>query len=135
NLVINDSGTYSVVVSDPCRSVTNSATLMVDECFQSIDVMLVLDRSGSMTGKPYIDARLAASNFVHNLHLTNNGDQAGLVSYNSTATLDQILTNNLPALERAIGSIPAPGGNTSISLGLQTGQAELSSVHHNPNAL
>ena len=136
NLSETDSGTYTVIVNGACgSSVTRSATLTVDLCFPAVDVMLVLDRSGSMTGQPYNDARQAASNFVHNLHMIASADQAGLVSYNSSATLDRRLTNSIPALEQAIQSIPAPSGYTSITLGLQTGQTELVSARHNPQAL
>src|SRR5205085_2621905 len=67
--------------------------------------------------------------------LTTNADQAGLVSYNSTATLDQKLSSSVQALEMAIHAIPGAGGNTSISLGLQTAQNELTSTRHNPQAL
>jgi VCBS repeat-containing protein len=136
NLTLNDSGTYTVIVNGACgSSATNSATLTVDTCFASVDVMLVLDRSGSMTGKPYDDARKAGTNFVRNLHMLPSADQAGLASYNSTATLDQKLTNKLSVLEQAINSIPGPSGQTSITLGLQTGQAELASIRHNSLAL
>jgi uncharacterized protein YegL len=125
NLSTTNSGTYSVTASGPCNSATASGSLMVDTCFPSVDVMLVIDRSGSMTGKPYDDARLACSNFVPNLHFTNNGDKCGLASYNASATLDQKLTNSLTVLD----------GKTSISLGLQTAQSELISTRHNTNAL
>ena len=136
NLAATNSGTYQVTATGACGSTaSSSATLTVDVCFPSVDVMLVIDRSGSMTGKPYDDARQACSNFVHNLYMTANADQAGLVSYNSSATLDQKLTNNVHSLEQAIGSIPAAGGYTSISLGLQTAQGELVAVRHNPSAL
>ena len=135
NLAISDSGTYCVIVSGACNSVTNSATLTVDSCFPSVDVMLVIDRSGSMSGTPYNNARQACSNFVNNLHFTTNGDQAGLASYNSSATLNQTLTNSLAVLDNAINALPAASGYTSISLGLQTGQAELLSARHNPLAL
>src|SRR4029077_1583465 len=135
NLSQTNSGTYAVIVNGACNSVTNSATLTVDTCFPAVDVMLVLDRSGSMTGKPYDDARQASSNFVHNLHLAPNADQAGLASYNSSATLDQTLTNKRSAVEKEIHSLPGAGGNTSITLGLQYGQAELLTNRHNPSAL
>ena len=69
-------------------------SLTVDTCFPAVDVVLVLDRSGSMAGQPYLDAKLAVTNFLRNLHFTNNADKASLVSYNSSATLDQILTNS-----------------------------------------
>ena len=134
NLAVSDSGTYSVTVMGPCGSVTRSAVLTVDECFPAVDVMLVLDRSKSMDGKPYRDARFAASNFVQNLHY-HLKDQAGLVSYNSSATLDQKLTNSLARLEQAIAGIPSADGFTSISLGIKTAQQELMSSRHNPDAL
>ena len=135
NLSPGDSGTYSVVVSGACTSVTNSASLTVDSCFPAVDVMLVIDRSGSMAGQKYTDAKQACSNFVQNLHFSTNADQAGLASYNSTATLDQKLTNNVQILNQAIHSLPGANGSTSISSGLQTAQTELVSSRHNPQAL
>ena len=135
NLTVADSGIYTVFVTGACgNTVTETGTLVVDTCFPAVDVMLVLDRSGSMTGKPYFDALAAASNFVQNLHYTN-GDQAGLASYNSSATLDQTLTNSLSKLDLAISLVPGAGGLTSVSLGLQTGQNELVSVRHHTNSL
>ena len=135
NLTTNATATYSVVVSGACGSVTNSAMLVVDECFPSVDVMLVIDRSGSMEGQPWRDAKTAASNFVNNLKFGTNADLAGLVSYNDQATLDRRLTNSASALRQAIGAIPAADGYTSITRGLQTAQDELASGRHNPEAL
>jgi len=135
NLTTNATATYSVVVSGACGSVTNSAMLVVDECFPSVDVILIIDRSGSMNGQPWRDAKTAASNFVNNLKFGANADLAGLVSYNNNATLDQRLTNSATALRQAIGSMPAADGYTSISRGLQTAQDELASSRHNPEAL
>ncbi len=135
NLTPNDTATYGVIVRGACGAVTNSAILTVDSCFPAVDVMLVIDRSGSMKGQPYEEARIACSNFVHNLRLGTNTDQAGLASYNSSATLDQTLTNRVSALEQAIHNIPSATGYTSITLGLQTAQAELASARHHAQAL
>jgi large repetitive protein len=135
NLETNDTATYSVVVSGPCNSVTNSARLVVSDCFPALDVMLVIDRSGSMSGQPYRDAKTAASNFVNNLYFIPNADQAGIVSYSSSATLNRMLTNNAQAVRSAIGSLPNAGGYTSISSGIQTAQNELSSPRQRTNAL
>src|SRR5258706_3473283 len=88
-----------------------------------------------MAGQKYTDAKQACSNFVQNLNFSTNADQAGLASYNSSATLDQRLTNNPQALNLGIQSLPGAGGNTSISSGLRTGQTELASTRHNPQAL
>ena len=98
--------------------------------------MLVIDHSGSMAqDQKFVTAQQACSNFVQSLNFSTNADQAGLASFNSTATLVQELTNNLQALDKAIHSLPAPSGETSISLGVQTGQTELLGTRHNPQAL
>ena len=136
NLNTGDSASYSSVVSGACGSVTNSATLTVAACFNAVDVMLVIDRSGSMSGQAYTDARTASTNFVRNLHLTAaTNDQAGLVSYNPTATLNHVLTNNAAALEQAIHGLGPATNGTCISCGLTAAQAELVSPRHRADAL
>ena len=135
NLSPADSGVYRVMVSGTCGSGSASATLTVATCFPSVDVMLVIDRSGSMAGQKYNDARQACSNFVQYLNFAAGADQAGLASYNTNATVDETLTNSIQALDQAIHSIPAASGNTSISLGLKTAQGELASSRHNPQGL
>ena len=135
NLGVSASGLYRVTVRGACGTASSAATLTVNACFPAVDVTLVIDRSGSMSGQKYSDAKAACSNFVQNLNFSANADQAALVSYNTSAALDQTLTNNLLALNRAISSLPAATGNTSISLGLQTGQTELLGSRHNAQAL
>ncbi|HMJ89045.1 MAG TPA: VWA domain-containing protein, partial [Candidatus Acidoferrum sp.] len=134
NLALNDSGPYSVVVTAPCGSTTRTATLTVISCSPSLDVMLVIDRSGSMLGQAYVDARTASTNLIRDLHL-GQGDQAGLVSYNIAATLDHILTNDATSLEQAVATLPEPERGTTISLGLKMARNELLSSRHNPYAL
>ena len=136
NLLVTDSGIYSVTANAGC-STTRSATLTVADCFPMLDLVVVIDRSGSMNdygGQPIRDARTAASNIIHNLILSTNADQAALVSFNNTSTLDQTLTNNEPRLEVAVGAIPAPSGGTCISCGLSNALNELASVRHHPQA-
>ncbi|HTD65022.1 MAG TPA: Ig-like domain-containing protein, partial [Candidatus Limnocylindria bacterium] len=136
DLVESDTATYSVIVNGVCGSVTQSATLSVAACYPSVDVMLVIDRSGSMSGPAYTDARTACTNFVRNMHLiSTNGDVLGLVSFNPTATLNQRLTNNTLAMEKAISALGAATNGTCISCGLQTAQDELASSRHRPEAL
>jgi len=136
NLLTGDSGTYSVIVGNSCGSVTNRATLTVEPCFNQFDVVLVIDRSGSMVGQAYTDARTAASNFVHNLHLTaETNDTLGLVSYNPTSTLNQPLTNSPLVMEEAIQALGPATNGTCISCGIITAQAELTSARRRSNAL
>ncbi|HWN96154.1 MAG TPA: immunoglobulin domain-containing protein, partial [Methylomirabilota bacterium] len=134
NLTLDDSGSYSVIVSAACR-VTNTGTLMVDYCFENLDVMLVIDRSGSMVGQAYTDARTASTNFIRNLRLTNSADFAGLASFNPTGMLNQPLTTNVSLLEQAVSALPPATNGTCVSCGLQAAQDELTSVRHRPDAL
>jgi RHS repeat-associated protein len=87
------------------------------------DVMLVIDRSGSMSNGPIDDAKSAAKSFISQLDLAI--DQVGLVSFADTARLDYALTTNGGAVRSAIGSLVASGG-TAIGAGINAAQAQLS---------
>ncbi len=134
NLSVGDGGTYTVIANSSC-SATQSATLLIAHCFESLDVMLVIDRSGSMVGQPYTDARTAATNFIRNLVLSTNSDVVGLVSFNPVATLNQTLTNSAPALEQAVHTLGPATNGTCVSCGITTAQAELNSIRHRSGAL
>ncbi len=87
-----------------------------------LDVMLVLDRSGSMEGQPLTDAKNAAKLLVNQLNASN--DKVGLVSYESTGHLDQGLTSDFNAVKSAIDSMSA-FGFTNIGDAVFDAQAEL----------
>ncbi|MBC8086842.1 MAG: VWA domain-containing protein [Phycisphaerae bacterium] len=134
NLTLGQSGTYSVEATAG-TSATNSATLVVAYCFESLDVVLVIDRSGSMVGQPYTDARTAATNFIRNLLFSTNSDIVGLVSFNPTGTLNHVLTTNATLLEQAVSALPPATNGTCISCGVSTAQAELNSIRRRSGAL
>lgn len=98
---------------------------------QPVDVMLTLDRSGSMNGAGMSGLKSAAHAFVD--HMDNfdgaNDDnitasRVGLVSFADTANLDAALTHNAAALNAAITGLVA-NGNTNISHGIDLAQAQL----------
>src|SRR5207245_5808572 len=108
-------------------------------CWSAIDVMLVIDRSGSMND-PMSDgvlkltaAKQAGSNFITHLNLPNN-DQVGLVSFTSTGRVDKVLTNSGSSVTTALYALSA-GGDTGIDKGITNAQAELTSTRHNSEAL
>lgn len=96
-----------------------------------VDVMLVIDLSGSMSGQPLADEKVAAKSFVDRMNLAQ--DQVGLVSFADAATLNRQLTHDGNAVKGAIDALSA-GGSTNMTAGINKAQAELSSSRHNPAA-
>jgi uncharacterized protein YegL len=82
------------------------------------DIVLVLDRSGSMQGTPLADLKTAAVNFVEILDVATdgldddvigNGSEVAVVSFAGSATVDQALTANATAVKAAVNGISATG--------------------------
>lgn len=120
-------GFYDLTVSAGGQSDTEAGALRyADLGANQADVMLVLDRSGSMAGQPLTDARNAAVLFVD---LMKQGDSVGVGSYSSFSTLNYQLTaiNDVAIKTAAANAIRAinSGGSTSIGAGLITGRDQL----------
>lgn len=85
------------------------------------DIVLVVDRSGSMQGQKFADLKSAVALFV-NLLLNNQVDeQVGLASYSSAASEDTQMTPDLNQINVAMNRMN-PNGFTSISAGISAGQ-------------
>ena len=89
-----------------------------------IDVILLLDQSGSMGSSSDSNSRLykakqAAKVFVDQMNSTN-GDRVGIMTYNQSGWLYQGLTNNLVTAKNKIGSITGNtnGAHTNMRQGL-----------------
>ena len=95
----------------------------------NIDSMLVIDRSGSMSGGPLANAKNGAKLFVDRM---NGNDQVGVASYNTSSYINFPLTVIDPAhpettkeqAKTAISNINSSGG-TDIGDGLRDGYDEL----------
>ena len=88
-----------------------------------IDVVLVIDRSGSMSGTDVSPTRMAAAkaaanDFVDQMSLTTR-DRVALVSFAFDATLDQGLTDNPSLIKGAINTL-SPDGATNMRLAYYT---------------
>ncbi len=118
-----------------CTSFSLSQEIIIDTCkIRVVDIMLIIDRSGSMdddcpggsanpgeTPCKINDAKNAAKNFLDQL---DNQDRAGLVSFSSTAVLDQGLTPDKGLVKTKIDSLIA-SGSTNIGDGIYTATNEL----------
>ncbi len=86
------------------------------------DILLVLDRSSSMSGLKLDSARAAALRFVTQLDLRRH--RIGLVSFSDLVSLDQPLTSDGAALRAVLGSIRSDG-STDIGAALERAQEHL----------
>lgn len=116
-------------------------TVMAAATLGNRDVMLVLDKSGSMAfdwavpQQPLTDTKKAAKRFLDLLKsFPIDGDQASLVWYNEVATLKNRLTNDFQAVKISIDSAFA-AGCTNIPGALLLARQELGSGRANPRAL
>ncbi len=85
------------------------------------DIVLVVDRSGSMRGQKFADLVNAIDTFAATLDSTPVDEHVGLASYSEFATEDVALTENLDEVTSAMASLPV-GGFTSISRGMESGK-------------
>jgi uncharacterized protein YegL len=99
------------------------------------DIMLVLDRSGSMQGTAIAQLKVAAKTFVDVIDEATdgaldgtiaNGSRIGVVSFANSASLDQGLTSNATAVKNAIDGLSATGA-TAVGDGINLAQAQLAS--------
>lgn len=116
---------------------TTQVTLTIDgqsppPSQQPVDVMLVLDKSGSMSlGGAMTALKNAANNFVNTMDNSDGAldgnitaSRVGMVAFDSTASLKAALTHNAAAVKNQINLL-SPFGGTNIAAGISVGQNNL----------
>ncbi len=88
--------------------------------FVERDIVLVVDRSGSMFGQKFDELKSSVATFIDVLKTNDVDEQVGLASYSTFATEDQQLTTNLDDVNTAMSRQVAAGA-TSISAGIDAG--------------
>ena len=122
-------------------SVHLALTLQADERFDSqssearnVDMVIVLDRSGSMKGHKINDARQAV---LHLLSGLTAKDRFALVTYSDSVQqisgLKYVSADHDKQLKALVSGIRA-GGGTNLGDGLQTGINVMLAAHENGNA-
>ena len=101
---------------------------------KNVDMVIVLDRSGSMKGPKIEDARRAVLELLSSL---SPYDRFALVTYSDgvqiTAGLSSVTDANRVRIASAVNTI-RPGGGTNLGAGLQAGIDILLSLSHPTNA-
>ncbi|MEK7542595.1 MAG: VWA domain-containing protein [Patescibacteria group bacterium] len=93
-------------------------------CDKDIDLMLVLDRSGSINAGELTTLKTAAKAFVDALVPATPGAHVGMVSFSSSASLDAHLTDDGSAVKTAIDALVS-GGTTNLEAALLAATTEL----------
>jgi len=101
-------------------------------CQAAIDLVFVLDGSGSITSDDFIKMKEFAARVVNQFNVTQGGAHIGVVQFSEkvlfgppAAQTEIELTDNLPAVVRTITNMVQRQGGTDTAAGLRQGQAEL----------
>ena len=97
---------------------------------RQIDVVLAVDRSGSIGSADLENLKMALTLFVDGRDLLV--EQIGLVSFDTTAILEQELTQNIDDIKAAINKLRV-GGLTDIAGAIRLCDVELMSHNRPPN--
>lgn len=110
-----------MVLGDAPRRVTLALTAAPDIMSNPTDIVLVLDRSGSMTGPPLASMKAGADTFIDIIDEATDGaadgqigsgSRIGIVSFAGSATADTQLITSVADLKDTVDALTA-GGNTN----------------------
>lgn len=99
--------------------------LVQDAEASQISIALVMDHSGSMSGTPLEDAKLAAEACAKEMDSATQ--RMTLIPYDDTSSVAVALTDSAASLISGIRDLES-GGGTNISGGIRTGLGELASA-------
>jgi uncharacterized protein YegL len=124
----------SLVCGNP-TTVTMNLTGVAGITQNPVDVMLVLDDSGSMSHTDIINLKAAARAFTNIIDkesdgerdgVIGNGSRVGIVRFSSGAQLLLDLSNNANSVINVLNNTPQVGGSTNHTAAFSTAQTALS---------
>lgn len=77
-----------------------------EDAHEPVDLVLVIDTSGSMAGAPLKEAQLAAASFIQ---LMSPEDRVSIISFSEQARIHQSLSGNKAAIEHAVRGLHSEG--------------------------
>jgi uncharacterized protein YegL len=102
-------------------------------CAEELDMMLVVDRSGSIDPIELTDVKNALNAFVTAVAPTNGGVHMGQSSFTTNGTLDLDLTGDETAVHTAINALVS-GGSTNLLEGITLATDEMDDAHAHERA-
>ena len=111
-----------------------SGNVSITSCVQtrrSVDVVLLIDASNSMTGDPLNQGMQAAQQFIGSLDL--DAQHVSVMQFSDSVVAAQPLTNSRLALRNVMSTSVRHGG-TSIASALEAARTELMGPGHRSNA-
>ncbi len=127
-IVSGSDGIVSLALTMTADNIHDGKTLGDAKNLNNVDMVIVLDRSGSMAGKKINDAKNAAIELISRL---NASDRFALVTYSNNVNIISGLVNMTPSAKSRLNTMIAgisAGGNTNLGQGLETGIGILSSA-------
>ena len=94
--------------------------LILGQCETGLDLLFVLDSSGSIGSFNFATMKNFVANVIANFEIRANSTRVGLIQYSDTASIEILLgsINNVQQLTTAINSIVYIGSGTSTDLAL-----------------
>jgi hypothetical protein len=109
-----------------CHNITKISTAAIGATCGNVpvDIVLVMDRSNSMaSANKLISMKIAAKNFIDVMSQDSN-NRIGLVSFSTTSTLNQSLTNNFTTVKNQVDNLQ-PNGYTCQECAITTANKEI----------
>lgn len=107
----------------PVTSTTQITPTMT--CTNKLDIMLVLDGSGSISANDFRQVRDFSSRLAESFTIGDNATRIGIVQFSDNAQLELPLSGDIAQVQAAIQQVQQIDGGTEIGAGITLAQSEI----------